>query len=280
MNRTPVEIDIREWEKFGGGFVADSFYKKDDDTVMMKLCTENIPPHVPYQELCVSENVAKLGLPTAKAIEYIKTGNRYGAVFERIQGKRSIARILGDEPERADEMGKLFAGLLKRLHTTECDTEVFFDLQSACLKKVQQCAFLSDTQKDNAIGILSNLPKKTTCLHGDCHLGNVILASGREPMFIDLGDFSYGNPLFDLGTSYFMAECIPDGMCLNLYHIHLDVMHEFWESFVKNYFPGESLEEVNEKCRPFAGFQAVHFSSLNGKSDDILDYVFTKAFGK
>ncbi len=30
-------IKVNEWEEFGGGFLCKSFYKKDDDTVKLKL---------------------------------------------------------------------------------------------------------------------------------------------------------------------------------------------------------------------------------------------------
>ncbi len=280
MNRTPIEIDINEWELFGGGFVADSYYKKNDDSVMMKLYQADYPPFLPYTELLVSEQVAGLGIPTAKAFEYIKAGDRYGAVFERVKNKRSIARILGDEPERAEEMGALFAEMVKKLHSTPCNTDVFSDMHEAARDRVKESPFLTESQRQTALAILDNTPKMTTCVHGDCNIGNVIIAPGRGPLYIDLGDFSYGNPLFDLGMGYFMANCLPDDSCLRLFHIHLDVMGEFWKSFTSHYFPGETLEEVNEKVRPYAGFQAVQFASKNNKSTPTLDATFEKSFGK
>ena len=280
MNITPIEIDINEWECFGGGFMAESFYKKDDDHIMLKLYAPSVPGVEVYDELCISEKISKLGLPIAVPVSYAKSGDRYGAVFERIKNKRSIARIIADEPERVDEMGKLFADMLKMLHSTECDTKLFPDMQALCLKEVLQSPFITETQRSKAVYFLSSLPKNTGCVHGDCHLGNIVINKEQGPIFIDLADFSYGNPLFDLGTSYFMAQLIPDEMCFNLFHVHLDVMNDFWQSVVKYYFPGERLEDVNESLKPFAGFRAVHLASKSVKSDAVLERVFVQAFGE
>jgi len=280
MNHIPVEINLNEWEKFGGGVAADSYYKKDDDSVMLKLYADNLPANEGYKELVTSENVAALGITTAKALQYVKAGNQYGAIFERVKDKKSLARIIADEPERTDEIAKLFADMIKDPHSTTCNTEVFSDMASIVEKNIKECKLISESQREKALELLYSVPKATTCIHGDCHIGNVIMVDGKEPMFIDLSDFGYGNPMFDFGTLYYTTHLGDDARTMSIFHTHTEHMLELWEDIVKYCFDGESLEDVNKKVLPFAGFRVIIIVNKNNKLIPIWEEIINAAFGE
>lgn len=45
--------------------------------------------------------------------------------------------------------------------------------------------------------IYQNVPDRTTFIHGDCHVGNVMVQDG-ELVYIDLSSPGYGHPIFDM----------------------------------------------------------------------------------
>jgi len=280
MNRIPVEIDLNEWEKFGGGVTADSYYKKDDDSIMLKLYADFLPADEGYKELVTSENVAALGITIAKPMQYVKVGNQYGAIFERVKGKRSLARIIADEPERTDEIARLFADMLKSLHSTPCNTDVFPCIVDVIEKNIKECQFISQSQREKALETLYSVPKTTTCIHGDCHIGNVITADGKKTMFIDLPDFSYGNPMFDLGTLYYTTHLDDEERTMNIFHTNTKQMLEFWEAFVKYRFDGEDLEKANKRIMPFAAFRVIIIMNKHNAVMPVWAAITKEAFGE
>jgi len=280
MNRIPVEIDLNEWEKFGGGVTADSYYKKDDDTIMLKLYADFLPVDEGYRELTTSENIASLGITIAKPIQYVKAGNQYGAIFERVKDKRSFGRIIADEPERIDEIARRFADMLNNLHSIPCNTELFPSMADVIEKNIKSCKYINESQREKALEALYSVPKATTCLHGDSHIGNAIMAEGKEPMFIDFSDFSYGNPIFDLGTLYYTTHLGDEARTMEIYHTHVEQMLEFWESFVKYFFEGEGLEEVNKKILPFAGFRVIIIINKHNEVLPVWAAMIKEAFGE
>ena len=91
-------------------------------------------------------------------------------------------------------------------------------------------------------------------MHGDLHIGNII-TNGIENYWIDLADFHYGCPLFDLGMVYFTCHCDEEEMTYKLYHVHNKEMQEVWRIFVREYFGAdtpEGLAEIDAKVLPYA----------------------------
>ena len=266
MNKIPRKIDLDEWIKFGGGYTADSFYHKTDDSLMMKLYAPFMRPEEGLHELEISEAIAQINISIPKPIEYVTTGTQYGAVFERLVGKRSIARIVADEPERLDEMAHIFAIEAKKLHSTKCPKELFTPEDELILSTLEESRFLGDEVIAKAKNLVKNTPQGDTCLHGDFHIGNMLIVKDK-PIFIDLGDFSYGNPYYDLGEMYFQTKGDPD-TCFRLFHISRDTVEEFWNRFLGYYFDNEF--DANKELIPYAWLAAVRYCCKSGRKTDAL----------
>lgn len=268
MNSTPELIQLKDWNEFGGGFTASSYYHNTDNSIMMKLYANFMPPEEALVELEFSERVAALGFTIAKPLKYVKAEDgRFGAVFERLQNKKSFARIVADEPERLDEMAKIFAEVAKKIHSTPCNTEAFKSAEERTLEAVNAAKFLPQTLVDNIKKVLAEVPKTTTCLHGDFHIGNFLMV-GDTPYLIDLGDFCYGNPMYDLGMFRFQWACSNDETCNHLYHINVDTMHKFWDKFLENYT--DCPQDIEEKIKPYTMLTAVKYATKIGGLDDFL----------
>ena len=102
-------VNLQEWEPFGGGGFGTSYYNKTDDSVMLKLNKPSVSEGTARQEFLRSKAVYEMGIPSAKPLEYVTDGQRYGMIVERIQGKESFGRIIADHPERLEELAGFLA---------------------------------------------------------------------------------------------------------------------------------------------------------------------------
>jgi len=271
MNTVPREINIEDWEQFGGGFTSDTFYHKTDDAVMLKLFASFMKPEDSLKELLISEAVSKLGIPTAGAIEYVKAAGRYGAIYERLKGKRSIARVLADEPERLEEMAKIFAEEGKKLHSVKCNKELFKDIKDVLREKIASTGLVSEEKKQRALDLIEGAKSCDTCLHGDFQIGNMLIVD-NHPMFIDLADFAYGDPIFDISFMAFQAIAGSPKTCERLYHISQDCFVEFWKRFKFYYYDSDAdlAAASDESFLPFVGLAALRYCINIGEAEPYL----------
>ncbi len=265
----PVKIDLANYERSGEGFNAESYNHKDGHT-MIKLYAESVSPELPLRELRTAMNVFRMGLPTPMPGRFVTDGKRYGCEFSRVVDKKSFARAISENPDSMERFATEFARMSKQLHSTVCNPAVFPSAVDMSCKAVEKATIFSDDEKKKILDFVKSVPSATTCLHGDLHIGN-ILYSSLGNLWIDLADFSYGNPLFDFGMMYLVCRCNPNDLTMKLYHIDNEAMHKFWEIFASIYFGAdnpEKLAEIENKLRPFAALKMLHFE-IKGYEDFI-----------
>ena len=269
----PELIDMADYEESGDGFTAISYNRKDG-TAMAKLYSEFVPSTEPYRELKVSQSLVEMGLNIPKALRMVTDGKRIGLEFERIVGKRSFARAISQEPEKLEEYTRQFARMCLKLHATPCDTSVFGPADRRFRIAVNNSKSFTDEEKAKMTAFIQSVPKKFTCIHGDMHIGNALLAGGKE-YWIDLSDFGYGNPLYDLGMLYFVSYgCNDDAMAMRLFHIDVESMHRVWYWFVEEYFgAGADQDAIHRMMAPYAALYMVHFDGRGGLLPGMMDFI-------
>ncbi len=255
----PELIDMEDYEESGDGFTAISYNNKDGRS-MMKLYAEFIPSTEPERELRVSRALIDMGLNTPRALRLVTDGKRVGVEFERVQNKRSYARAISQEPEKLEEYTREFARMCKKLHSTLCDTTVFHSVEERFMKAINSSTTFDDAAKARMLAFVNSIPRTVTCLHGDMHIGNALIADGRQ-YWIDLSDFAYGNPLYDLGMLYFVCYGVDsDEMARKLYHISLEQMHQVWDVFADEYFGHDAdFAQIHKDMAKFAALYMVFF---------------------
>ena len=147
-----------------------------------------------------------------------KAGKRYGAEFVRVEGKRSFARAISQNPEDLTLYAERFAYLCKELHNTPCSQNDFESEVDFYHRIINQNPDYSASEKQRLHEFVNQVPVEYTCIHGDLHIGNVITANGKD-FWIDLGDFRWGNHWFDLGMLYFVCKCWREEPVFELFHI-------------------------------------------------------------
>lgn len=255
---TPIIIDINDYIHSGEGANGESYFHKSDPAVMMKLYFASAPYEIIENELLFAQKVYDLGIPTPKPGDFITDGNgRYGIRFQRITGKKSFARAIGEEPHRVEEYARDFAQMCLNLHSTHVDKTQFPNMKDVNLEMLANNPYFNDNERQWVLDFMATIPDTDTALHGDLQFGNAIMADGKK-YFIDLGDFAYGHPYFDLGQVLLCCYYDSEDFVRENFHMELATANEFWKYFVKEYF-GETanLEEITEMIRPYSGLKTL-----------------------
>lgn len=252
-----VKISLDDFVLSGGGFNGESYDHKTDPTVMLKLY---FPGKIqqPLDEMMMARKVYEMGIPSPEPGKYVVTQDgRYGILFHRIPDKVSYSRAVGDHPEKVQQYAEEFAQMSLQLHSTHVDTTRFEDVKERYYRLLVENPFFTTAEKDKIGRFIADVPDTDTAIHGDLQFSNAIFA-GNKRYFIDLGDFCYGYPLFDVGMVYLC--CILDGekYISEYFHMHKETAVQFWNAFAPAYFGKDrSFKDIEEEIRPFAGLKTL-----------------------
>ena len=73
-----------------------------------------------------------------------------------------------------------------------------------------------------------------------------------------MGDFCYGNHLFDVGMVYLCCCLSSEEYILEAFHLPKSLAMEFWADFAPVYFGRDrSLKDIEEEIRPYAGLKTL-----------------------
>lgn len=252
-----IKIDIKDYVLSGGGANGESYDHLTDPNVMLKLY---FPGKIQQSldELNRARKVFDLGVPSPKPGKYVVTEDgRYGILFHRIPGKVSFSRATGDHPERVQEYAKEFAQMCRQLHAIHVDTTQFENIKDRYTRLLIENQFFTSNEKDKLSHFIEDVPNTDTAIHGDLQFSNAIFTEYQR-YFIDLGDFCYGNPLFDLGMVYLSCNLSDETFIKETFHMDKATAIKFWEAFALAYFGKErSLKEIEEEIKPFAGLKTI-----------------------
>ncbi|MDY6276808.1 MAG: phosphotransferase [Bacteroidales bacterium] len=250
-------ISLDDYVLSGGGANGESFDHKTDPSVMLKLY---FPGKIrqPLDEMLLARKVYDLGIPTPEPGEYVVTEDgRYGIRFHRIIGKKSYSRATADNPEKVAFFAEEFAKMCLDLHQTHVDTTVFENVKDRYYRLLEENPFFTKEEKDKLGKFIADVPDEDTAVHGDLQYSNAIFA-GDKKYFIDLGDFCYGNHLFDVAMVYLCTCLDGEDFIKETFHMSKALAIEFWHQFAPVYFGADRpLAAIEEEIRPFAGLKTL-----------------------
>ena len=253
----PIKISLKDYVLFGGGANGESFDCISDPTLMLKLY---FPGKIqqPLDEMMLARKVYAMGIPTPEPGEYVETEDgRYGIRFHRIVGKVSYSRATGDHPEKVEQYATEFAQMCLKLHATHVDTTQFENVKDRYYRLLAENPFFTSAEKEKISKFISDTPDEDTAIHGDLQYSNAIFV-GDKRYFIDLGDFCYGNHLFDVGMVYLCCCLSDEAFIKETFHMPKKVAIQFWEYFAKAYFGEDmSLEEIEKLILPYASLKTL-----------------------
>ena len=255
----PILIDLNDYVRTGEGANGASYNHKTDPSIMLKMYFRNF--EAAALELELAKKVYEMGIPTPEPGDLVTDGKQIGIRFRRIEGKKSYSRACGDNPEKAEEYGREFAQLCKKLHSIHVDTTQFENVKDRLYKMLAENPFFTDEQKEKIRAFIAAAPDADTAIHGDLQFGNGIFTEEngvRKQYFIDLGDFCYGYPVFDVGMVYLCCCLNDEAWTMEVNHMSNATARKFWDGFARAYFgPEADLEEVEKTVRIYAGLKTL-----------------------
>ena len=251
-----IRIDLADYEYAGEGANGVSYNHRSDPDVMLKLYRPGMVLQ-PLDEMRIARKVFETGIPTPEPGDYVTDGTRFGVRFRRIRNKVSYARAVGDHPENVVRYAEEFAGMCRELHATHVDTAAFECVKDRYARQLAENPFFTPLEKDRLLRFIQEAPDTDTAIHGDLQYGNAIFA-GDERFFIDLGDFCYGYPLFDVGMVYCTAFLSEPDFVKEAFHMEPGTALRFWQAFAPAYFGTDRpLRDIESEVRPFAGLKTI-----------------------
>lgn len=264
------QVDIREWTAVGAGFNGTAYISESHPGILLKIVRSELGNiDSVRQEFLSARKAYETGLPTPKVYEIVRDGEHYGYTSQIIEGKKSIARLCADNPERIPEYAAMMARYGKKLHSTPIPADAQITPVKARLKKALESSMvLSDKTRPRLASLVGQMPDPPTFLHGDFQVGNLILSPEGKHYWIDLGWLSTGFPMLDIAHMYMMlVENSNIPAVQDLTHMTRGQMLAFWECFVKEYADTKDVSAFNKSIAPYAALDIV-LSSYNHPNDN------------
>lgn len=250
------EISVEGCEIIGKGGHG-TVYRLDGDTIV-KLYNENEPLDEIEREISYSKKAFVFGIPTAISFDIVKCGNCYGVVFELINAD-TLSNRLCAEPEKLDEYSEKYSSLVRKLHETEADTNVFENIKDLYNKWVDDLTAIY-TSDELAIlhEVINSIPDSNKFVHGDIHPKNIMVQDG-ELIFIDMADLTYGHRIFDYAGIALTHILARDYVKL-LFGIDADVAAKLFNNLIRDNFPGKSDEELEKIKKVIMGYAGIKYA--------------------
>ena len=255
----PILIDLNDYVRTGEGANGASYDHKTDKNIMLKMYFRNFD--AAKLELELARKVYAAGISTPEPGDLVTDGKTMGIRFRRIDGKKSYSRACGDNPDRIEEYAREFAQLCKKLHSVHVDTSQFENVKVRLCNMLAANPFFTDEQKQRIHDFIAAAPDADTAIHGDLQFSNGIFVEEnviRTPYFIDLGDFCYGYPMFDIGMVYLCCFLNDEAWTQEVFHMTNDMAKRFWYAFAPEYFGSDAnLDEIEKNARIYAGLKTL-----------------------
>ena len=252
MNEEIQRINLDDYIQTGEGGTALTYTHKDGLS-LAKLYNPGFEADRAKAEFLTARAVFELGIPSPEPFRLITDGQRSGAEYELIKNKRSYTRIISQEPERLEEISLKFARMAKELHAKQADTTRLQSFKQRIASFYHEKNMVPEDYKQRVLQFLDTVPDTPRCLHGDLHIGNII-TDGQRDLWIDLGEFAYGVPEWDLALLWTMCHNMPGDRVEHIFHITHDTMQAHWDIFFPAYLgtnDPQAIHEATQRLLPY-----------------------------
>ncbi len=144
--------------------------------------------------------IEETGLNISKVLEVGTVDGKWAIVSEYIQGK-TLAQLMQEEPDRADEYLELFVDLQISVHKKTCP--MLNKLKDKMNRKISQTELDATTRYDLHTR-LEGMPKHNKVCHGDFNPSNIIITDDGTPYILDWSHATQGNASADVARTYLL----------------------------------------------------------------------------
>ena len=246
------KIELSDYVRSGEGGTAVSYTHKTRNT-LAKLYNPGFEADRAKAEFYTARTVFGMGIPTPEPYRLVTDGERYGAEYELVKGKRSFTRIISEEPERLEEISLTFADWARKLHSTPVAPGQLRSYKEAVTRFYKEKQMVPEAYKQRALAFLETVPDTPTCLHGDLQIGNII-TDGERTLWIDVGEFSHGTPEWDLSIMWIMGQRMSKERADSLFHLTPEQLKAHWNCFLPAYLgtsDPQNLGDYTKRLIPY-----------------------------
>ena len=247
------KVSIEGMTLIGKGLTGD-VYRMDNETVLKVF-----RPNISFDMLISKENEKArnafvAGVPTAIPYDIVKVGDCYGTVYEMLDAK-DLVTIIAEDKEHLDDHIKNFSKTVKAMHSIKVDKFGSQKKEALAALPMLSSALTEDEMK-MVRDIYESVPERDTFIHGDCHIGNVMIRDG-EMMFIDLATAGMGHPIFDMGSMHSLfcdRANDPKAIAASpvLCRFTQDEIRRIWSVFIGTYLDTDDEEFIKKATRQIA----------------------------
>ena len=248
------KIELSDYTRSGEGGTAVSYTHKTRNT-LAKLYNPGFEADRAKAEFHTARAVFEMGIPTPEPYRLVTDGERYGAEYELIKGKRSFTRIISEEPERLQEISLTFAEWARRLHATPVPPGRLRSYKEVLIQFYKEKTLVPEAYKQKALAFLETVPDAPTCLHGDLQIGNII-TDGDRTLWIDVGEFSHGTPEWDISIMWIMGVRMGEERANSLFHLTSEQMRAHWNYFLPAYLGTSDPQILGQYTRRLIPYYA------------------------
>lgn len=222
-------------------------YRYDPDTIIKVYKNPDSLPDI-KNERVLARKAFVLGIPTAISYDVVKVGESYGSVFELLDAK-SFSQLIAENPEKLDEYVKIYAELLKKIHTTQVKSDDMPDIKKTVFKWISADApYLEAGQVEKLESLVRDVPDTLNMLHCDYHTNNIMMQNG-EALLIDMDTLAHGHPVFELANVYItyvgFGEEKPS-IVEKFIGLPYETAVLIWEKFLPEYLGTNDAEKIKE----------------------------------
>ena len=267
-NMMPVKKALKRLYVSGAKVIGEGFfstvYRIDKDTIV-KVFNRTSDPDQIERELAMSKQAFVLGIPTAISYDIVRVDDKLGVRFEMLDCM-SLKNAFLEYPDKYDELVDKYVALLKKINTTDTNNNpVFPDMREFFFEKLSYIKhFVDHDHYEKMKALLSQIPTRSTFVHGDCHFKN-IMVQGDEFLLIDMDTLSKGHPIFELAlirAPYVAFEADAPGNSEKFLGVTAEFAQKLYNDLVERYF-GTNRQTIKDTLEIICSIHMLYWNVIN-----------------
>ena len=240
-------ISVDGLEVIGKG-ATGIVYRIDKETII-KVFNPNVGLTMINNEGRKAKKAFVFGVPTAISYDTVKVGECYGVIYELLDADDLLNVVRKDKAHIAEHI-KGFALKMRSMHKIGADGE-FDDTKAGTMKYIGYLEgnVCTAEEAEKLRAVIANIPDRNTFIHGDGHIGNVMMQNG-DYMFIDLSTSGKGHPIFDMVSmclgfklGQYMSEEQREARELTR-GFSVDEIKLIWDTYIRTYLDTDDEEFI------------------------------------